>query len=505
MSDLEQHGITETASDETPAAQPQKPRSAWYEWLDQRTGIDSILHTLLDEPIPGGARYAYIFGSGLLFVFLTQIITGTFLALYYVPSVDHAHTTVAYITKEVAAGSFLRSLHVYGASAMVIIAVLHICQTFLYGSYKGRRELMWLSGSILFALILGMAFTGYLLPWDQKAYFATAVGTNVPSELPVLGNAVKIVMRGGEELGTLTISRFFVAHVFWIPGLMLLLISTHLVLFRKAGPAGPPSENPLHPSLPTQLFYPRQVIKDMTLALLLIVILAGLAYFYPAALGPQANPADTQFLPRPEWYYRSLFQWLKYWHGNGVVIGIGVVPAVIALLFVAVPFIDRRLERRPWKRPIAVGLFGFVLLGIALLEVLSYYDDAHNPTVAQQLALQDQRARDFMREPFKPEMAGGPSAGLVPVGDAKASDNAALASTGKTIFETHACNACHGPGGAGTPLAPKISGIGQKYNADQLLDLFNHPTAKMDAGHMPHFQFRPDDVKALLAYLDSQP
>lgn len=497
-----EHEITEPASHELDESRSQPQRSALHEWIEQRTGIDAILHTLLDEPIPGGARYAYIFGSGLLFVFLTQIITGTFLALYYVPSIDHAHTTVAYITKEVAAGSFLRSLHVYGASAMVIIAVLHICQTFLYGSYKGRRELLWLSGTILFALVLGMAFTGYLLPWDQKAYFATAVGTNVPSELPLIGNAVKIVMRGGEELGTLTISRFFVAHVFWIPGLMLLFISTHLVLFRKAGPAGPPSENPLHPSLPTEPFYPRQVIKDMALALLLIIILAGLAYFYPAALGPQANPADTQFLPRPEWYYRSLFQWLKYWHGNGVVIGIGVIPAVIALLFVAVPFIDRRLERRAWKRPLAVGLFGFVLLGIVILEAQSYYDDGHNATIAKQLALQKKQAQDFMQEPFKPEMAGAPPAGLAPAADAKATS--AVAATGKTIFESHACNACHGPEGAGTPLAPKIAGIGQKYNADQLLDLFNHPTAKMDAGHMPHFQFTPDDVKALLAYLDSQ-
>ena len=150
-----------------------------------------------------------------------------------------------------------------------------------------------------------------------------------------------------------------------------------------------------------------------------------------------------------------------------------------------------------------MGLFGFVLLGIVLLEVLSYYDDAHNPTVAQQLALQDQQARDFMHQPFKPEMEGAPLASLAPSTDPHG--DSALASAGKTIFESHACMACHGVGGTGTPLAPKIAGIGQKYNADQLLDLFNHPTAKMDAGHMPHFQFTPDDVKALLAYLDSQP
>jgi ubiquinol-cytochrome c reductase cytochrome b subunit len=131
-----------------------KPRSAFRRWLDRRTGLDSLLSEALDEPIPGGARFVYVFGSALLFIFMSQVITGVFLALYYVPSADHAHTTVAYITKAVTAGSFLRSLHAYGSSAMVILLLLHVTQTFLYGSYKGRRELLWLSGCVLFALVL---------------------------------------------------------------------------------------------------------------------------------------------------------------------------------------------------------------------------------------------------------------------------------------------------------------------------------------------------------------
>src|SRR6266571_2927660 len=135
-------------------------RGRVFNWFDRRAGIDALLHEALDEPIPGGARFAYVFGSGLLFIFLSQIITGVFLALYYVPTADHAHTTIAYITKEVIAGSFLRSLHSYGSSAMVIVLLMHLTQTFLYGSYKGRRELLWVSGSLLFAMVIGMAFTG---------------------------------------------------------------------------------------------------------------------------------------------------------------------------------------------------------------------------------------------------------------------------------------------------------------------------------------------------------
>src|ERR1700680_749126 len=163
------------------------PASGLWGWLNRRTGVDDLLRSALDEPIPGGARFAYVFGSGLLFIFISQVMTGIFLALYYVPSAEHAHTTVAYITKAVTGGSFLRSLHAYGASAMVVVLFLHLSQTYIYGAYKGRRELLWLSGCALFGLVLAMAFTGYLLPWDQRSYFATAVGTNAVSEIPWSG------------------------------------------------------------------------------------------------------------------------------------------------------------------------------------------------------------------------------------------------------------------------------------------------------------------------------
>jgi quinol-cytochrome oxidoreductase complex cytochrome b subunit len=143
-------------------------RSAFRQWLDRRTGLNSLLRHALDEPIPGGAKIAYVFGSGLLFLFLSQVITGVFLAMYYVPSADHAHTTVAYITKEVTGGSFLRSIHAYGSSAIIIVLLLHLTQTLLYGSYKGRRELVWLAGCVLLTLMLGMAFTGFSCPGTKR-------------------------------------------------------------------------------------------------------------------------------------------------------------------------------------------------------------------------------------------------------------------------------------------------------------------------------------------------
>jgi ubiquinol-cytochrome c reductase cytochrome b subunit len=474
---------------------PEPTKTGFRGWLDRRIGLDALLRGALDEPIPGGARFAYIFGSGLLFIFLSQVITGVFLALYYVPSADHAHTTVAYITKSVTAGSFLRGLHSYGASAMVVVLLLHLSQTYIYGAYKGRRELLWFSGCVLFVLVLAMAFTGYLLPWDMRAYFATAVGTNAASEIPWIGEGLKRMMRGGTDMGTLTISRFFVAHVFLIPACIFALVASHIMLFRKAGAAGPVSEAPHKQKI--ELFYPRQVLMDLALTALLIIGLGCLAFFVPVQLGPAANPADAQYVPRPEWYYLPIFQWLKYWHGAASFVGILVIPTLLALSILALPFFDRGVERRPWKRPIAMGAYTFVLFALLGLGFRSQYQDKHNPGVAQQLAKQKTEEDEYMRKPFEPELS---SASLAAKNVTLADP---LAAKGKTIFEANSCNACHGDGGVGTAAAPALVGIAAKFSTDQLAELFKHPTAKMTSGGMPPIDLPPDDLKALIAYVES--
>ena len=475
---------------------PRRESGVWV-WLNHRTGLDDLLRTALDEPIPGGARFAYIFGSGLLFIFISQVITGIFLALYYVPSADHAHTTVAYITKAVTAGSFLRSLHAYGASAMVVVLFLHLSQTYIYGSYKGRRELLWLSGCVLFGLILAMAFTGYLLPWDQRAYFATAVGTNAISEVPGIGEYTKRLIRGGTEMGTLTISRFFVAHVFLIPAFIFALVASHILLFRKAGAAGPVNEHPYHPKQEAELFYPRQVLMDLSLTALLIAGLGLLCFLVPMPLGPPANPADAQYVPRPEWYYLPIFQWLKYWHGSVAIVGVLVIPTLLVLAILALPFLDRNVERRPWKRPVAMGAYAIVVFSLVNLGLRSEYLDRQDPGVARQLAKQKAEEDDYARKPFEPELSS------VSLAAANVTLADPLAAKGKTIFEGHSCNACHGDGGVGTAAAPALVGIKAKFSPDQLAELFKHPTAKMNAGGMPPIDLPPDDLKALISYVES--
>jgi ubiquinol-cytochrome c reductase cytochrome b subunit len=468
-----------------------------YRWFNERTGINSVMHASLDEPIPGGARLAYIFGSGLLFIFISQVITGLCLALYYVPSAESAHTSVAYITKQVAAGQFLRSLHYYGSSAMIIVLLLHFLQTFIYGSFKGRRELLWISGALLSFLVLGMGFTGYLLPWDQSAYFATAVGTNIVGEVPFIGQWLTNMLRGGDTLGTLTLSRFYVAHVFLIPGMIFVFIGVHIALFRKAGAAGPISEDPVHPKLPPESFYPRQVLMDMAFALLLMVGLGVLAYFHPVQLGPVADPANTKFVPRPEWYYLPMFEWLKFWSSRMEVFAVVLIPGILALLFFLMPFLDRKLERRPWRRPIPLLAVTIVLVEMIFLGFKSHLDDLHDQNVAVQLAYQEKQAEDYTKTPFTPRME---SASGEPVSSAPVSP---LVAKGRGIFTAKGCSGCHGATGTGTANAPSLVGITTKFTLPQITELVHHPNAKMLAGHMPSFDLSTPDMAALFSYLGS--
>ena len=351
---------------------------------------------------------------------------------------------------------------------------------------------------MLSLLVLGMGFTGYLLPWDQKAYFATAVGTNIVGQIPLLGNWLTRLLRGGDTIGTLTLSRFYVAHVFLIPAALFAFIAAHIFLFRKAGAAGPINEDPVHPKLAPEGFYPRQVLMDMALALLLMVGLGFLSYFHPAGLGPIANPADTQFLPRPEWYYLPMFEWLKYWEGPKVVFAVVVIPGLLALMFLLIPFLDRKLERRPWRRPIPVLAVAIVMIGIVYFGVKSEWDDRHDATVSSQLSKQDEQERAYTAAPFEPyvESPGDTGPLALPTGPVNP-----LVAHGKGIFQAHGCSGCHGATGTGTSAAPTLVGVTTKIPETQLIGLLHDPSAKMRAGHMPAVDISSGDMSALVSYL----
>ncbi|HEY4667763.1 MAG TPA: cytochrome b N-terminal domain-containing protein [Anaerolineales bacterium] len=210
-------------------------------WLDERLGWRGVWRSIFLRKVPK-VNWLYPLGSASLFVAINQIVTGILLTIYYVPTPDQAYQTVQYISGEVPAGWLIRGLHHWGASALVVLSVLHMLRVIFYGSYKFPREVTWFSGVGLLILVLGFGFTGYLLPWDQKAYWATTVGTRIAEVTPIVGQWILLVLRGGEELTAVTLARFYGMHVWALPAAMLLLLLIHLYLIVRIGISQIPGE-----------------------------------------------------------------------------------------------------------------------------------------------------------------------------------------------------------------------------------------------------------------------
>jgi ubiquinol-cytochrome c reductase cytochrome b subunit len=432
--------------------------SRLYNWLDSRLNLKPVQKTLLDEPIPGGASWIYVFGSATLFLFLTQAITGMFLAVYYAPTPDHAYDSVRFIMDEVLFGSFVRGLHHWGASAMVILIGLHMLQAFLYGAYKPPREVMWMVGVILFLIVMGFAFTGYLLPWDQTAYWATQVGINMVGTVPLIGDDLARILRGGEMLGALTLSRFFAVHVLFLPALLLTGIGLHLFILRRVGPAGPWTDE--RSTLKREAFYPRQVYMDAVVMLGVFLVLAGLAAGIPLPLTDKANPSDTSFVPVPEWYFLFYYELLKYIHGPLEPLATWVLPLVFITLLLFWPFIDRNPARNPTRRPAAIisgGVFlliVFSLLGISLKNL--YAVPRVDPAIAH----------------------------------------------GKAVFAQFGCAGCHRIHGEGGAVAPDLSYIGDvRPDREWHLRHFRDPQSVSPGSFMPKFPLSEQELNDLTTYM----
>jgi len=204
------------------------------DWLDERLGLTAVYNTVLDRNVPK-VNWWYTLGSATLFLFILQAATGIFLTVYYVPSPDHAYSSINYIMNEVTFGWLVRGIHHWGATLMVITVFMHMLRTFFMAAYKYPRELTWLTGVILFLSTLGMGFTGYLLPWNQRAYWATTVGTEIPGTVPFIGDFLMRILRGGTDLSGVTLARFFSVHIWFLPATILLLIGIHLYLVIRIG------------------------------------------------------------------------------------------------------------------------------------------------------------------------------------------------------------------------------------------------------------------------------
>ena len=210
------------------------------DWIDERTSLTGGARWLLFRKVPKGTNWFYTLGSASMFAFLNQAITGVFLAMYYVPSANEAYESARYITNEVFLGEFVRGMHKWGSSVMVILVMLHMARTFFFGAYKYPRELNWVIGVVLLILTFVMSFTGYLLPFDQRSYWATIVGVNINGTGPLVGPYLSDFLMGGPEFNATTLSRFYSIHMLLVPGAMAAMIGAHLYLVAKQGTTAPP-------------------------------------------------------------------------------------------------------------------------------------------------------------------------------------------------------------------------------------------------------------------------
>jgi quinol-cytochrome oxidoreductase complex cytochrome b subunit len=211
-------------------------------WLDERLGLTTIYNTVLDRNVPK-VNWLFTLGSATAILFLLQAVTGTFLSVYYVPSPDHAYDSIQYIMTGVAYGWLIRGIHHWGATLMVITVFLHMLRTFYMAAYKYPREITWLTGVVLLLTTLGMGFTGYLLPWNQRSYWATTVGTEIPGTVPFIGPFITRLLRGGSDLSAVTLTRFFSLHIWFLPAMIILLIGVHLYLVIRIGISYAPQQD----------------------------------------------------------------------------------------------------------------------------------------------------------------------------------------------------------------------------------------------------------------------
>lgn len=343
-------------------------------WLDQRTGYKRLVHESLFENVPGGARWRYVWGSTLVFCFAIQIITGLALWLAYSPSSQTAWESVYFIQHQMAGGWFLRGLHHFTAQAMTVLLVIHLMQVVIDGAYKAPREFNFWSGVVLFLLTLALSLTGYLLPWDQKGFWATKVATNIAAITPIIGPALQKIVVGGTDYGHHTLTRFFALHAGVIPGAIIAFIVAHIYLFRKHG------ITPKEPRRrPDAAFWPDQVLRDAVacLAVLLVVVFLILRY-HGAELGAPADPSEQFSAARPEWYFLFLFELLKYFPGGTEVWGAIVLPTLLMLVLAAMPFVGNwRLGHR-----FNVGFLWVMLAGVGVLTFRAVQADRRNPDYA---------------------------------------------------------------------------------------------------------------------------
>jgi len=459
-------------------------------WLEARLCLSDSLWPMLVHPIPkavaGPMGWWYIFGSAAITLLMIQIVTGVGLALVYVPAADQAYESLLFLNYEQPLGWFLRALHYYARSGMVVLLLVHMAQVFLHGAYKYPRELTWVIGVFLLLLTLGMFFSGQILRWDPDAYWGLAVAGSMAGRVPVAGPWIVTLLLGGPVIGGNSLSRFFTLHVFVIPALLLLSLALHLWLVIKKGISAPPIpgqtvnpttydaeyEQELKTGVP---FLGEAMQKDVFFSALVVIVVVALAAVW-GPKGPTAppNPILGGANPRPEWPFLWLFGLLSISPPESETFIILVFPVILIVGLFLVPFISNRGERAPTRRPLAIIA---VCLIFMVLSTLTYQG---------------------VTAPWSPQMSAW-SGEPIPVEIVRSCGPRQL--QGALVFQNKNCRNCHALKGSGGQRGPDLTLVGDRLTADQLVDQVSNGTP--GGGNMPAYgaQIGPNEMTALVEFL----
>lgn len=532
-------------------------------WLEERTGLPSACARVLSKNIPASAGWPEVFGSVVLFLFLVQGLTGILLAFNYAPTPGDAYRSIAYILRSVPAGRMIRGLHHWGASLMIVVAFIHMAQVFIYGAYKKPREVTWIVGVCLLLFTLTFGLTGYLLPWDNRAYWGTVVTTQIMSSLPVVGPYLTRLAGASNGIGVLTFSRFYAVHTMLLPAAMIFLIIAHVGLVLRHGVT--PRTSSVRQS---QKFFPRQAFRDVLAVFVAFVILFAAALFLDAPLERLADPTDNSYLPRPEWYFLFLFELLKRLHGGLEPVATVVFPTVAVLGLFLLPFVTRSRFKILDKRIVsaAVVFFAFAAWGGLTLSAIVTSPHVTKPAFVPDAALEWARLQpeqiagigyfrslhcDSCHNLLVGSPKPGPNLALSPVkrphewlvqhfaNPAEGSSHIDVSSNalslmqlnalsilvseetpesiatlqvispeyiqGAQLYVSSACASCHKINGAGGGVGPPLNGLVSRRSKQWVDDHFARPASLSPGSIMPPFHFTRTELDQIATYLFSLP